>query len=245
MPRVRLELTASSIRVSIAMVLLIAPSLSAEPPLLESEDPKGGTELSSAARPWNVLVDSDEASLQRLALTGIVHWQHAWVDSSDENGNEDEFRRFRFGADALILDHFRLAGKVNFNPDDGRFYKSISQTYLAYSPYGNEKEDFERSRISVGKLKPHFTNEHSLSPKRIKTFERSLLPNQLNPLKSTGVFVGGSGDRYSGAVAIYSGERSDEFGGFGEGVAVVAKSGFDPDGPWQFGLDYLGVWNEV
>lgn len=204
-----------------------------------------GAEVQAVRRPWNVLVESDNASLQRLALTGIVHWQHAWLDSSDGNGTEDEFRRFRFGADARFLGNFRFAGKVNFNPDGGRFYKSLSRTYLSYSSHGNRKEDFERARLSVGKLKPHFSNEHTISPKRIKTFERSLLPNQLNPLKSTGVFVGRSGDRFSGSLAVYSGEDSEEFGGVGEGLAVIAKGAYDPVGPWRFGLDYLGVWEDV
>lgn len=196
-------------------------------------------------RPWNILVESPEPPLQRLALTGIVHWQHAWVDSSEEDDAEDEFRRFRFGADARFLRHFRMAAKVNFDPDDGPFYDSLSQTYLSYSPHGNRKEDFERGRILFGKLKPHFTNEHSVSPKRLKTFERSLLPNQLNPTKSTGVLLGKSVERLSGSVALYSGEDSAEFGGTGQGLTVIAKGTWDPDGPWLLSMDFLGIWEEV
>lgn len=179
--------------------------------------------------------------VQSIGLRGIVHLQYAHVDASQGTTDESEFRRFRFGVDSRFLDHFSFRGTVNFDPEGDRFYRSLSQVFLSFSPHGNDREDFERFRISVGKMKPRFSGEHSISPKRLKTFERSLLANQLAPAKTTGVLVGGEDGMLDYRFSVSAGEASPEFSWFDEGALLLAELGYSPNPELRIGLDYLSV----
>jgi phosphate-selective porin OprO/OprP len=182
--------------------------------------------------------------LQKFELTGIVQWQYAWVDAVQGRANEHEFRRFRFGADARFLDHFSISNSVNFDPEWDPFYDSLSQAFLSYSPFGNDDEDFESLRVSAGKIKPLFTREYSTSAKKIRTFERSLLVNQLAPDKTTGVLIGGLLDQLEYSLSALAGEASDEFSRFNEGTLILVKIDREMAKEFNLGIDFLMVFGE-
>lgn len=165
-------------------VVNLIGSVRAEEPISSSH----GDWLCSLPRLYS---GSNEAAFQSLDLKGIIHLQYAHVDARQGTADECEFRRLRFGIDSRFLNHFLFRGRVNFDPDGEQFYQNLSQVFVSYSPDGNSKESLERFRLSLGKLRPRFSGEYEISAKNLKTFERSLLANQLAPSRTAGVLVGG------------------------------------------------------
>lgn len=199
------------------------------------------------SRVWelpNLYENPENTWVQQFKLTGIVQWQYAEVDAEQGNMTVHEFRRFRFGGDLRFLQHFIFRGKVNFDPDGAPLYKSLSQVYLAYSPYGNSKQDLTRFRLMAGKLKSRFSAEQSISPKRIKTFERSLLANQLGPAKTTSVLLGGKSGSWDYATGILAGEWSPEFARFDNGALFLGKIGYVLPRDLRLAMDVLSVYGE-
>lgn len=68
----------------------------------------------------------------------------------------------RFGARVHFLQYFRVSANFNFQPEEYPFYDDLSTGSIAFSPYGNEKKNFKKLNLSVGKLKPKFTREYSI-----------------------------------------------------------------------------------
>lgn len=231
---------------------VIAGACGAWPGMLPAGDPVASTGVADRAEAesdWirllpNLHTGAEGSPVQSVDLTGIVHLQYGHVDAAQGRADEFEFRRFRFGTDMRFLDHFAFRGKVNFDPEGDQFYKSLSQVFLSYSPYGNGKDDFARFRVEAGKIKARFSGEHGISPKRLKTFERSLLANQLAPSKTSSILVGGSEGSFDYVLSALAGEASTEFSRFGDGSLLLAKIGYSPRPALRLGLDYLTVFGD-
>lgn len=179
--------------------------------------------------------------LQSIKLRGIIHIQSVGVNASQGSQEDFEFRRLRFGFDSRFLDHFMLRGTIDLDVERGRLYRRLAQTYLTYSPFGNEGKNERRLRLVVGKMRSRFSGEWGISARRLKTFERSLLPNQLAPRVGTGFRVEGIEEAFDYAFSALAGERAREFGWYDEGALFLAEVGFSPRPSLRFGFDYLGV----
>tara|TARA_R110002096_G_scaffold199271_17_gene383140 strand:+ start:10296 stop:11408 length:1113 start_codon:yes stop_codon:yes gene_type:complete len=193
-------------------------------------------------RLWDVPTlfdDQDDPVLQRLALTGLVQYQYAIAEAGEDDVADGEFRRFRFGGKAQVLGNLYFSGAANFEPEGGEFYDNLSTSYLAWSPFGNSKKALSRFQIAAGKMKPRFTREYSTAAKKIKTFERSLLVNQLAPAKATGILIGGEVGSLSYVLSLYSGDDTDEFSRFENGTLFLGKLGWDIREHLNLGIDYL------
>ncbi|MEM7013652.1 MAG: porin, partial [Verrucomicrobiota bacterium] len=180
-----------------------------------------------------------DSFVQQIVFAGMIQHQVARVNSNQGDADEDEFRRFRFGGKATFGDHFLLFTSVNFDPEGDLFYDDLSMVYLAWSPFGNDRKALDRFQIAAGKLKPRFTHEYSTAAKRIRTFERSLLVNQLAPAKATGMWIAGSKDKWSYVLAGFSGDDVGEYSEFRNGWAGLAKIGYAYTDNAKLGLDWL------
>lgn len=180
-------------------------------------------------------------ALQSVKLRGIIHAQLAGVNASQGSQEDFEFRRFRLGFDARFLNHFMLRGTIDLDPERGRLYRRLAQTYLTYSPFGNEGANERRLRLVAGKMRSRFSGEWGISARRLKTFERSLLPNQLAPRVGTGLRLEIRERDYDFAFSALAGERAREFGWYNDGALFLFEVGYSPAPAFRVGFDYLGI----
>lgn len=119
------------------------------------------------------------------------------ADSSGKHKrSNNEWRRFRLGAEAKVLNHFRLFANFNLGGLDAR-YKVEDGHWNRTSTEGTLDElfiqgKFEPVVFTVGKHKPAFIGEYRTSSSKILTIERSALVNQLTAEKLYGVSLGNS-----------------------------------------------------
>lgn len=206
--------------------------------------PAVGGERGDTVIDWDsfgtVYQGSEGEFFQAIAATGMIQYQVAGVRSNYDSIRESEFRRFRFGGKIEFADHFLFSGSANFDPEEADpFYDSLSTVYIAWSPHGNDEKSLRKFHVAAGKLKPQFTREYSTSAKRIRTFERSLLVNQLAPAKATGIWVEGERERWSYVVSVFSGDDEDEFSRFENGALFLGKLGYEMPNEVSVGLDLI------
>ncbi len=190
-------------------------------------------EPAPAPEPWTICnifdyatlyEDSDNPFLQELALIGRYHgqWHYADSDRGEDSGWEN--RRFRFGIAATFLHDFEFEGQFNLKRDyssDGRFFQDVEDLAIVYS-------GVENLELTVGKFKPAITQEYATSSKRIITFERSLLVNQITAEKTGGVMVTYEMDPITIDLAGFSGDLSDDWAlpEFDAGYGLMARLGY-------------------
>ena len=198
--------------------------------------PVAEKELSLFDKIWSLPTlykNDDNAFLQEFKIIGRYHGQYHRVDATQGVNDGWENRRIRIGAQAKLFDFIKLVGQINIDDDFNPFYGSIDEAFADI--------DLGNGTLTIGKFKPEFTHEYKTSSKRIATFERSLLVNQLIPDKSSGIsYAGKAGDfRYS--LGLYSGDGDAEFGGFNENVFSLVTVGKDLGfADWEFGYLYNG-----
>lgn len=202
---------------------------------------KGG-HLTEAAPHWcdtlwaiPHLYSNDNAFwLTDLKLTGRYQLQYAHVNSDQGNFDDWESRRLRIGGEAKILGgDWKVKAEININEDLNPFYDGIDEAYIQYAPS-------KAFKLTIGKQKPKWSYEWATSSRKILTFERSLLVNQLLADKSSGVNASGTVNGWDYSLGIYSGDlTNDEFGNFDAGVFALASIGqhYSDDASWR--LDYL------
>lgn len=175
--------------------------------------------------------------LQEFSLTGRYHGQYWLADAESGSDDDWEHRRFRLGFRALLLDR-KLEVKAemfsNLSEDDDPFYDGLTEAYIRYSP----SKTFS---LTVGKQKPKFSQDWSLSSRLIPTIERSALINQFQPDYASGISGEGTVGRFGYYAGLFSadtigaGDRSTNFGDFDGGLAGVAGISWDFSG--ATGLD--------
>tara|TARA_B100000902_G_scaffold74187_1_gene79186 strand:- start:1862 stop:3010 length:1149 start_codon:yes stop_codon:yes gene_type:complete len=190
---------------------------------------------------WPTIYNSqrDSSHIQNISVGGIIHYHYAIVDSTIGNESDIDVRRFRIGPKMKFLDNFLLSGKVNLQPEGDELYKNLSTINLTFSPFGNEKKDIESKSTTIGKQRIPFTKEFSTSSKKIKTFERSLLVNQLAPNKATGISFREKKNKFDYSLGLYSGDRADEFSNLQEDHLLLGKLKFELNEETNLAIDYL------
>jgi phosphate-selective porin OprO and OprP len=174
------------------------------------------------------LYKSDTGFLNELSITGRYHGQFWNADSETGDDNDWDNRRFRIGARAYFLDRkFELKGEMFSDLNSGGdFYEGFTELYAAW----HASEAFN---LTVGKQKPKFGWEWSLSSRLIPTFERSALINQFRPDYAAGVVIDGKVDKWSYYTGVYSndtvgdGDDTTEFGDFEGGWSYIGSIGYD------------------
>ncbi|MEO1861193.1 MAG: porin [Verrucomicrobiales bacterium] len=191
----------------------------------ESSPPSDNSPSNSLKDLWNIpqlYSDSDSLLVNDLKLIGRYQWQYADLNSDQGGWSDSESRRVRLGTEAKVFGgDWKLKGEININDDFSPFYKSLEEAYIKYQ--GNDALN-----VTIGKQKPAWSYEQSTSSRKILTFERSLLVNQLSPKKSTGISASGSIENWSYILGIYNGDINEEFGDFnGSGEFALASIGYD------------------
>jgi phosphate-selective porin OprO and OprP len=191
----------------------------------ESSRPSENINSNSLEDLWNIpqlYSDSDSSLVTDLKLVGRYQSQYADLNSDQGDWSDSETRRFRLGTEAKVFGgDWKLKGEINVNDDSSPFYKSLEEAYIKYQ--GNDAFN-----VTIGKQKPAWSYEWSTSSRKILTFERSLLVNQLSPKKTTGISASGSIENWSYILGIYNGNINEEFGDFdNSGEFALASIGYD------------------
>ena len=149
--------------------------------------------------------NAENTYIQEFSLKLRGQYQGAWMDPAGgterlkgaDDGHDkrdnNEWRRFRLGAQAKVLNNFTLKGVWNVGGLDSRYKYSngrwnrsstsaaLDELYLA----GSLKE----IAYSLGKHKPAYMGEYRTSSAKILTIERSSIVNQLKAEKLYGVSI--------------------------------------------------------
>ena len=142
----------------------------------------------------------DSFWLNDLKLVGRAQWQMADVSSDLPDYSTDEIRRMRLGSEAKILGgDYKL--KAEFNIDHGSGDDHYAEE--VYIQYGGDALPF---KVTLGLQKPKWSYEWSTSSRKILTFERSQIVNQLAPKKTAGLNISGSIDAYDYSLGVYRGD---------------------------------------
>jgi phosphate-selective porin OprO/OprP len=179
---------------------------------------------------WNqaTLYKSDDGFLNEISLTGRYHGQFWNADAEDGNDNDWENRRFRLGTRAFFLDR-SLELKAEMFSDlnsGGDFYEGLTEAFVAW----HASEAFN---VTVGKQKPKFSPEWTMSSRVIPTLERSALINQFRPDYAAAVAIDGKVDKWSYYAGVFSndtvgdGDDTTEFGEFDGGWSTIASVSYD------------------
>lgn len=181
-------------------------------------------------RIWDLgtLYKSDDGFLNELSLTGRYHGQFWNADADDGDNNDWDNRRFRLGTRAYFLDRkLELKGEMFSDLNSGGdFYEGLTDAYIAW----HASKAFN---VTVGKQKPKFGWEWSMSSRLIPTFERSALINQFRPDYAAGAAIDGTVNRWSYFAGVFSndtvgdGDDTTEFGEFDGGWSTIASVGYD------------------
>ena len=166
--------------------------------------------------------DSESSLLNDLKIVGRYQWQYGDVNFDEGDYSDSEVRRFRLGTEAKILGgDWKVKGEINVNDDFSPFYKSLEEAYIKY-------QGSDQLNITIGRQKPSWSYEWSTSSRKILTFERSLLTNQVSPKKTTGISASGSIENWSYILGIYNGDIDEEFGNFDDsGEFILGSIGYD------------------
>jgi phosphate-selective porin OprO and OprP len=174
------------------------------------------------------LYKSDDGFLNELSLTGRYHGQFWNADADDGDDNDWDNRRFRLGSRAYFLDRkFELKAEIFSDLNSGGdFYEGLTEAYIAW----HASDAFN---LTVGKQKPRFGWEWTMSSRVIPTFERSALINQFRPDYAAAAVIDGKVDKWSYYTGVFSndtvgdGDDTTEFGEFDGGWSAIASVGYD------------------
>ncbi len=180
----------------------------------------------------------DNGIVDQFKVIGRYQGQYHWTEAEQGDESSYETRRWRLGMEAKFFDEkvfFRNNWNIDGLDDDGDDVKfeSIYELLVAV----NLTDDL---KLTLGKQKPLITREYRLSSKKIITFERSALVNQLFPDASWGVSIDGKSDKISYMVGAYAasfdGEYNEWFDTSG-GMFFLASLGYDLTGICPIGKD--------
>jgi len=114
------------------------------------------------------------------------------ADGRDKRDN-NEWRRFRIGAQAKVFDCFTVKGVWNIGGLDSRYkYKNGQWNRSSTSSSVDEfviSGQFKPLVVNIGKHKPAYMGEYRTSSAKIITLERSAIVNQLKAEKLYGLSV--------------------------------------------------------
>ncbi len=158
----------------------------------------------------------DNSNIQSFSLVGRYHGQYWSVDADQGKADGWDNRRIIFGFQMKLNEDFLLEAQMHANESLSPVYKGLYVGFLKWTPHDKDLS------VSLGRLDYVFTGmERTTSSKRIATFERGLLVNQLMP----GEVFGLQGSAKMGAHTIqggvFTGATKGEFGDFSSGFAAM------------------------
>lgn len=213
----KLSIASLCTRASAAFILLTLCTATAT---AQQADP-GYDQLWSRAQLYTGAADSP---VQSVALSGRLQFDQVFLKARDENHNEFNLRRFRFGVKAGFLNDFTFQAEAEFDPQDGNpAYRRLTDAYIAWSP----NDSFE---LTVGKQGAAFTMDGQTSSKELLTIDRSNLTNNLWFTEEyiPGISVSGEKSKLVYNLGFFSsGEKNREFGEFDGNNFVLATIGYD------------------
>ncbi len=157
-----------------------------------------------------LLYQEDENSLlSKFVLTGRLQGDyHSFEnDETGESASDFDWRRFRFGFKASILDGFTLHSEANLNLNQPEpLYTNLTDTYLSWTTDNGLK-------FKVGKQSAPFTLDGSTSSKKLHTLERGKIATNIwfGQEYFPGVSVSGSNGEWDYFAGVYSSDNAPEF----------------------------------
>lgn len=139
-----------------------------------------------------VYYDDQNPILQEFKWRGRYHGQYHDLDAKQGSASGWEDRRSRFGFDAALWDR-QLEIRMDFQSNDGfeDFYDGLVDAYLRWVPS-------DAWSVTIGKQQPRIAyHEWMTTVNELPLFERSLVFNQLQVNRATGLVIEGSQDGFS------------------------------------------------
>jgi phosphate-selective porin OprO/OprP len=189
---------------------------------------------------WNAttLYDNpDNAAIQSFTLVGRYHGQYWSVEADQGKARDWENRRFIFGFQTQIYNDFLFELQIHMDDEFSPVYEGLYVGFIKWAP-----KDHHFS-TSLGRLDYVFTGlERTTSSKKMATFERGLLVNQLMPGEVFGLYGDGDLGSTSFQAGLFTGANTEEFGDFDSGYASLLGLAYDLPLFYNSGeihLDYL------
>ena len=160
-----------------------------------------GTRMKDAFKVFDAKRDNAENPyLQELSLKLRGQYQWGYLDPAGgddrvkgNRNDNNEWRRFRLGAQAKVLNQFTLKGVWNVGGLDARNKFSDGEWDRSHTEGSLDELTLSTTlkpvTLTVGKHKPAYMAEYRTSSAKILTMERSVLVNQLKAEKLYGISV--------------------------------------------------------
>ncbi len=168
--------------------------------------------------------DDSNPVVQRVLLSGRLHYEYADVDADQGNHSEWNVRRWRIGPRITLFRTVIFHGEVELDPQrHDPFYVRFTDLYVQWT----------RSpglTLTIGKQGAPFTLDGATSSRELLTIDRSNLANNIwFPQEYLpGVSVSGRRSPWVYRAALYSaGEANRELGEFTGGAVVLGVLGYD------------------
>ncbi len=150
----------------------------------------------------DVFVTPKQSAVTELKVRGRMHYQFGYSEADDYSDfHTFEWRRVRLGVDGKLLDNWSFHLMANLLPDSSS--TNLDSAYIQYN-------GLDWTTLSFEKLRPRFGAELNTSSSKIKTVERSLLSNTMDPGKITGMSLRGDYGVFDWQVGAYNGEIGDQ-----------------------------------
>ena len=223
--------------------LFIAGTMAAAMLLTDTAHADESPEKSTYDRIWGVLelVDNDDAKwLQNLAVVGRLQGDAVSFHSEDNNYDDFDWRRFRFGLKATVFNDFILHAEMDGDMNDvdeeswDAFYGRITDAYVGWSAS-------KAAKVKVGKQSAGFTLDGATSSKKLLVPERSIVAENLwfTTEYFTGAAVSGEIEGWSYNAGGFSASKENEFGHFESGYFVLLSAGHTMGDQGSLRLDYV------
>lgn len=192
--------------------------------------------------------------IQEFSVFGRLHYQGAYVDGNDANGEDfndsfDEFRRVRVGAKVKFLQYFDVLGRVNLEDDQRSSggdldleYQDFDEAIVGFDikkAFGIDQLD--ELRLTYGRHKFAISQEARESSKKILTVERSAISNRVfGSFRPTGATLTAKAGQWDVFTAIFSTEFDDEFlADWSESQAYQARIGYQATDNLYLAADFV------
>jgi phosphate-selective porin OprO/OprP len=172
--------------------------------------------------------------IQEFALTGRYHGQFA--DMEGDHGDADGWdnRRFRYGFRAKLWHDFEVKHDFFADLNNGDWYAGFTESSITW-------KSSDALSISVGKQKPRFSLDWTISSREMLIMERSILINNLGLEYGTGLSVSGKQGQWSYYAGVFNNDVRDgftdelEYGDLSGGWSWIGSIAYDLKA--QTGLD--------
>jgi phosphate-selective porin OprO/OprP len=205
------------IRLAILVIIVIGGS-----PALCWPETKNAPAPGSATERFKLIWDTsklyhnpDNPVIQSFSLIGRYQGQYWSVDADQGEADGWENRRTTIGFKLGIYRNFLVQSELKFDGDISNPDAELDTGFVKWTP---EETGFS---ASLGRLSYAFIGmERSTSSRKISTFERGLLVDQLMPSRALGLHLEKMIDNFSIHGGVYSGSIGEGFNHIDAGLAA-------------------------